>query len=475
MPRRPLLAALLTVPLVALAAQAAGTFRDIPSGHWALVPASVLADRRIMVGRTPVDFAGEVPLTRYELAQILSALYIESGPPATFLVLKDMPPGHEATRDVQRVLGYGLLETGRGGTFGGEALVTRGELAEALDTLLEKNGVAPPTRRRQTVYFSDVPQGSPLFKVLDRVVNRFGLIEARAGSAFIAVNPVTRFQVLSILVKALPYLNPAVERELQEALAPPSPGPASPGPTANPRVSPGASPLPLAGAPPLLRSRGRLQGELIAMLNEDLPRQTGAVVANEPAQFSGGMLAGGGVSGEHWTEAWGLALGVNTMYVGFDIPDQGQPVPIDMLDTGVSGIGYWRVGGGPDWEAAVGGGVMARQAFNVTGQLVSQYYLSADKTSVGAGPAATLAFRAGPGLELIGTALVGPMAQWYNLPRPNGPQTLTRIGTDLTGRALYQVAPGWTLDAGVHAFLSTALGGGSLTTLGLTAGVTKDF
>jgi hypothetical protein len=481
MPRRSLLAALLLVPVATLAAQAATTFRDIPAGHWAHAPASVLAERRIMVGRTPVDFAGEVPLTRYELAQILSALYIESGPPATFIVLKDMPPGHEATRDVQRALGYGLLEAGRGGTFGGEALVTRGDLAEALDTLLEKNGVAPPARRRQTVYFSDVPQGSARFRVLDRVVNRFGLIEARPGSAFVASNPVTRFQVLGILVKALPYLNPAVERELQDALATPapteSPGsqPSAAPPSASPRI--GASPAVGAPAPgrPILRTRGRAQAELVALLSEDLPRQTGAVMANEPAQFSGGMLGGGGVVGEYWDGPWGAALSAQTTYIGFDIPDQGQAVPIDMLDTGVSGVGYWRVGGGADWEAALGGGVLFRQAFNATGQLVSKYYLSADKTSFGAGPAATFGFRAAPGLELVGTALLAPMVQTYNLPRPNGAQSLTRIGTDLTGRAVYQLADAWTLDGGLHVFLSSALGGGGLTTVGLTAGISRDF
>jgi hypothetical protein len=475
---------LLLVPVAALSAQAATVFRDIPGGHWAHVPASLLAERRIMVGRTPVDFAGEVPLTRYELAQILSAMYIESGPPATFMVLKDMPPGHEATRDVQRVLGYHLLETGHGGTFGGEALVSRGELAVALDTLLQKNGVQPPTRRRQTVFFSDVPQGTPLFKVLDRIVNRFGLLEARAGSAFVAGNPVTRFQVLGILVKALPYLNPAVERELQEAVRTPAPAvsatsAAGAEPTPGPGVSPGSAisstAAPWRGGGPILRTRARAQAELMVALSEDLPRQTDAVMANEPAQFTGGMLGGGGVAGEFWDGPWGAALSVQSTYIGFDIPDQGQAIPVDMLDTGVCGVGYWRVAQGADWEAALGGGLTFRQAFNVTGQLVSQYYLSADKTSFGAGPAATVGYRVAPGLELVGTALLAPMMQSYNLPRPNGPQTLTRIGTDLTGRAVYQLGDGWTLDGGARLFFSSALGGGGLTTVGLTAGVTRDF
>lgn len=488
MRRRSLLAALSTLPIVALSAQAATTFRDIPPGHWAHVPAGVLAERRVMGGRTPVDFAGEVPLTRYELAQILSGLYIESGPPATFIVLKDMPPGHEATRDVQRVLGYGLLEATKGGAFDGEDHVTRKELATALDTLLAKNGVSPPARRRQTVYFGDVPQGSPLFGVLDRVVNRYGLIEARPGSHFFGSNAVTRFQVLGILVKALPYLNPAIEREIQEAQALPTPSPGatdaatpsaapatpSPGASASPTAAPGGGTWARAGS--ILRTRGRAQAEWLAFFSEDLPQVTGAVMPGEQSQ-SGAFTASGGVgfAGDLWSGAWGGTVALNAVVAGSSILHQQREVPIDTLFTTFSGTGLYRVAQDRDFEAALGGGLLFNHAFNTSGQLVSRYYLSADRTSIGAGPAAQLGFRAAPGLEFVGSALIAPLVQTYNLPAPSGAQTLTRIGSDLTGRAVYQLGDGWTLDGGLHLFLSSVLGGGGQTTVGLTLGASREF
>lgn len=492
---------------VALAAHAASEFRDITPEHWAYGPASILAERRIMAGRTPVDFAGEVPLTRYELAQIVSALYRESGPPATFIVLRDMPPGHEATRDVQRALGFDLLPSIKPGVFQGDSSVTREQMVIALDTLLEKNGVAPPTRRKQIAYFGDVPQGSELFKVLDRVVNRFGLIETRPGARFFGSNVVTRFQMLGVLLKAMPYLNPNLDRDIRQAARPspeplPGPGaspipgatttpaapvataassapdapPASPGaPTATATASPSPStkPTPLSALGPILRTRGQLGAGALLLYSEELPRETGSVSAGEPLNFSGNMLGLGYAGGEVWRDNWGANLQVRSAYIGFDIPHQGQPTPIDMLDTVISGNGWWRMGQGPDWEFALGGGAWLRSSYNMSGQLVSQYYLSADKTYFGAGPGAMLGYRLASDLDLTGSLLLIPMMQTYNLPR--SAPTLVRVGIDLQGRALYRLAPGWWLEGGLTAFLNPALSGGSQTMLGATAGVVKDF
>ncbi|MEB3197238.1 MAG: S-layer homology domain-containing protein [Candidatus Sericytochromatia bacterium] len=482
-------AALIFSLLASGAAQAAVEFRDIPPGHWARVPASVLADHRLMGGRTPVDFAGEVPLTRYELAQTISALYREGGPPATFVVLNDMPPGHEATRDVQRVLGFELMKGPKPGLFRGDAGVSREELVEAFDTLLEKNGVSPPARRRQAVFFADVPAGSPLFGTLDRIVNRYALLDSRPGSRFFPQNTVTRFQLLGMLIKALPYLNPAVERELQEASQPtPAPLASRPpdgGPAGLPTPTPAAT-LPAQTASalpttqprsgmqrPLWQTRGQLNGSLILLYNEDLPRQTGAVTTGEPPQFSGSMLGGGGASGEYWQGPWGGSAQLRTAYLGFDIPHQGRATPVDMLDTTLSGAAWYRLNQEADWELAVGGGALWRSQFNLTGQLVSQYYLSADKTYMGLGPGAAFAYRASADLDVFGRALLLPLFQSYNLPR--GPQSLTRLGLDLDGRARYRLVDQWALEGGLGMWLSPALSGGSQTMLGATLGISKDF
>ena len=49
----------------------------------------VLAARNVFPGRTPVNFAGDATLTRYELAHIVSALYAVNEPPSTFIALRD--------------------------------------------------------------------------------------------------------------------------------------------------------------------------------------------------------------------------------------------------------------------------------------------------------------------------------------------------------------------------------------------------
>lgn len=491
MNHRSLLVALLVVPALAIAAQAATAFRDLPPGHWARKPAGILADAKIMKGRTPVDFSGEVPLTRYELAEILSQLYNEEGPPATFVVLKDMSPGHEATEAVQRALGYQLLAVRKPGVFGGEDSVTRKEIAEAFDTLLERNGVSPPARRRLPVTFSDVTPGGSLAPVLDRIVNRYGILEGKSGTPFYPQNVVTRFQVLNMLIKALPYVNPAVDREVREAMRPSppppssplpsgaSPAPATPAPSEEPTVVPftpppsiAPTPVPVVGGP-LLKNRAGGRAELLLVFSEDLPSETGAIAVGEQRQFSGGGLPGGGVDGEFWGQGAGGRLTARSYYVGFDVPHNGKQEPIDVLDTFVMGQGWFKAGSGPTWEIAFGGAGVYRKAYNLTGKLISQYYLTADKDYFGAGPGVMYGLRLSPELDLVGTALAFPLVQSYVIPR--GAKSLTRWGADVDVRALYALGGGWSLDGGIHAFLSGAFTGGSQTMLGAHAGASMEF
>lgn len=491
MNHRSLFAALLAIPVAAMAAQAATAFRDLPPGHWARKPAGILADAKIMPGRTLVDFGGEVSLTRYELAAILSQLYVEEGPPATFVVLKDMPPGHDATLAVQRVMGFQLLAARKPGVFGGEEAVTRKEIAEALDTLLARNGVSPPTRRRNPVTFSDITPAGSLAPVLERVVNRYGIIDGKNGSPFYPLNIVTRFQVLNMLIKAMPYLNPAVDREIREAMRPSPPPPSSPlpsgatpapetpAPSEEPTVVPFTPPPSIAPTPvpvqggALLRNRGGGRAELLMVYSEDLPAETGAIAVGEQRQFSGGGLPGGGVNAEYWGANAGGRLDVRSFYIGFDVPHNGKQEPIDVLDTLAMAQGWYKAGSGADWELAFGGAGVYRKAYNLTGKLIGQYYLTADKDYFGAGPGVMYAHRFSPELDMLGTVLAFPLVQSYQLPR--GAKSLTRWGADLDARALYKLGGGISLDAGIHAFLSGAFSGGSQTMLGVHAGATMEF
>ena len=496
MNRRLLLAAVFAAPVAALAAQAATAFRDIPPGHWARKPAGILADHKIMTGRTPVDFAGEVPLTRYELAMILSALHAVEGPPATFVVLRDMPTGHEATLDVQRVLGYDLMKARKPGVFEGSEGVTRREMAEALDTLLEKNGVQPPARKRNPVFFSDIPAASPTTAILDRVVNRFALMEGKSGAPFYPINAVTRFQVLAMLVKLMPYVNPAVDREIREAtratpgpvasLAPgETPAPATPAysdePTSVPFTFASTTPPP-AVAPsggPILRSRVRGGAEMLVAYLEGLPTEPGMIAAGEKASIDGGLVKGaavpgGALAGELWAGKLGGTASFRGYYVPLDAPDKsGKPVAADVLDMfGLLG-GWFKTGSGADWELALGGQVLIRQQMSqAPTALFGQSYATTDKFYFGGGPGLKLGYRFAPSFDLLTTATVLGIMQTYSLAKAS--PSLTRVGGDLDLRGVYRLGGGLNLEGGASANLSSA-GGGNQTIFGLQLGASYDF
>jgi hypothetical protein len=478
---RPLLVALAValVPAIALVAHAETQFRDIPAGHWALRPAGVLADRGLMPGRTPIDFAGEAPLTRYELAHSLSELFNVPGPPSTFLVLSDMMPGHPSTQEVQRVIGYELLPMRKPGYFQGDLPATRKEIVTALDLLLRKNNITPPSRRNNVI-FSDVKPNTELGQALDRLVNRFGLFDAKAFTPFYPNSSLPRYGMLAMLTRAMPYLNPTVAAALKPPTPPPAsraPG-ASPEPTPSASLAPGVSPAPTtapaATGPNLLASRAGVFLEPLLSFSEDLPSDVGAIVPSEPKNYSGSVLGGGtiggGLVGEYWSGPVGGLAQVSSFYLPLTVNDQ----PVDLLDTFIQLGGLYKVGGGPDWEAALGGAGMFRKTFNMTSAPPHNFYMDSDKTYFGAGPAVAFAVRTSPELVLSGTALLYPFIdEGYTL--KTTPIGLSRWGADLSARGEYSLSPTLFLAGGVHAFLSGGYTSGFQSFLGATLGAGTRF
>jgi hypothetical protein len=460
-----------TVPAIALVANAQTQFRDIPDGHWAKRVAGIMADRGVMPGRTRLDFAGDAPVTRYELAKVLSEIFNVIGPPSTFIVLSDMMPGHVATQEVQRVIGYELLGMRKPGFFMGDQPANRQEIVLALDTVFAKNGISPPARKTNAI-FSDVKPSSPLGQALDRIVNRFGLFDAKPLSPFYPNSSLPRYSLLAMLVRAMPYLNPQIAAELK----PPTPPPASrpPGSSPVPEVSlePGASPTPTPSATPqpLLVTRGRALVEPVFMFSEDTPTDVGAAPATEQKAYSGAMLIGGGIDGEYWSGPLGGLLQVGSYYLPLTIASSN----VDLLDTHVQLGGLYKVGTGPDWEFAVGGAGTFRYTYNLNATLLGQYYMTADKTYFGAGPAAAFGLRATPELTITGTGLVYPIYQQsYNLGSNN--IGLSRWAADLSGRAEYALSPTLFASAGAHTFLSGGYTSGMQTYFGATLGVGSRF
>jgi len=478
---RPILAAMLLLPCLSLAVEAAAGFADIPTSHWARVPAQVLSEHRIMAGRTAVSFAGDAALTRYELAGLLSALYRMQGAPPSFLMLGDMPPGHPATLDVQRVLGFGLMGPVSGTRFDGERVVSRRVFVEALARLLEKNGVMAPARRKLPVRFVDVPADSDFGRVLDGLVNRFGVLDVPSGIEFHPWQPTTRYQALGMVMRLMPHLDPGIAAEFR---LPASPGVPLSSPVAGIGVEGmGQSPLPASSGDDLKESQPKAWkasrevgalAELVLVYDETLPTQAGSVVGSELRQYSGMMLPAGGLQGTWWEPDWGALLRVRSFYVGVNAPHAGQQVPVDLLDTFVSAAWLWRVMEGPGGALAVGAGGQWRAVYNLSAQLVSQYYLTADKTFLGAGPALFCRWNLAPGWQARLECLTYPLyLQTYNLPA--GPQTIQRWGIDGRLGLAFELGYGWLLHGGTQGFMSGAYEGGSLALAGGEFGLSRVF
>jgi hypothetical protein len=476
--QRPLIVAFALVPVLALASQAATNFQDIPAGHWARRAASVLADHQIMPGRTPVDFAGESPLSRYELAGTLSHLYFIEGPPATFVVLTDMPAGHVGTLEVQRVMGFGLMPARKRGHFEGSSSASRKEIILALDTLFEKNGVDPPARKTSVV-FPDVPSNSPIGKAVDRMVNRFGLMDAQSGTRFEQEESLSRYQFLSMLMRAMRYLQPTIAKELIE-----------PAVVVKPSLFPGETPVPDASGAPLasaapqalpsgqvLHSRAWLKGEVLAIYSEDLPTDPGLVSNGEQRQFSGNGLPGGGLFAEYWNGSWGGALDLSSYLIGFTVPNTaknaGGTVDINMLETVAQIEGLYQLPLTPN--AQLGFGLVGAYRYARDLSTIGSTYLTADKTYFGAGPAVVFGYRLSPAFALSGGLDAYPVLQTYALNNAaSGSKSITRWVAYPRVRLEYGFAGNWLATVGMSALLSGG-GGGMQTLIGGSLGIGTGF
>lgn len=468
---RALVIAPLLLPVVALSSVAATNFQDIPAGHWARRAAIVLAEHQIMPGRTPVDFAGDAPLTRYELAWALSHLYNVDGPPAMFEVLSDMPPGHFATLEVQRVMGYGLLPPHKPGHFDGDVPASRREVVESLDTLLNKDGVRPPARKT-AITFPDVPAGKPFGMAVDRIVNQYALVEARPGVKFNPDDSIGRYQFLAMLIRAVRYLQPQLIKELAE----PTPAPSlPPGVSPTPTLAPGATPQPTPTPMPsgqVLRSKAILQGEVLGFYDEAIPTDTGLAVTGEQREESGVGLPGAGARFEYWNGGWGVTMGLSSYYIGLDIPATAttRATPANLLDTTIRVDGMYQLLGSPDFQLAAGLAAIYRKVYNTTAS--GALYTSADKTYLGGGLAGEFGWRIVGPLALVGQLDVYPMDQSYIL--TTGNVDVTRVGIDPQLRLEYTFGDTWLATLGTSSLINVG-GGGFQALIGFNLGLGKEF
>ncbi len=118
-------------------------FKDVPAGHWALEPLSLVVAWDLVSGYPDGSFRGQEPLTRGALAgvlgRLLERLQVEREAPLPW----DVSQTHWAAPAVRRVVGVGLMDLNPDGSFGLEAPVNRYQMARALaglKVLLENLG-----------------------------------------------------------------------------------------------------------------------------------------------------------------------------------------------------------------------------------------------------------------------------------------------------------------------------------------------
>jgi len=188
-------------------------------------------------------------------------------------------------------------------------------------------------------------------------------------------------------------------------------------------------------------------------------------------------LPGGGLNAEAWAGPWGLTLDVSSYYVGLNVLKSGSQVPVDLADTtGQVGL-FYQVPLDPTFQLAFGGAALYRQIYNVSGSLLSQFYASADKTYLGAGPALLFGWRAAPALALEGSVNAFPEMQTYNLPATSGQsgaKSVTRFGLIPKLTAQYTVYNNLFVTGGLTGLLDTG-GGGDQSQVGVTLGFGGTF
>lgn len=239
------LVALIAVSLVAgQPSWALSQFSDIPEGSRLQKAAEVLAAQGVMPGLTPTLFGGEQYLNRFSLADIASQLLGSEYVPFRVVVYADVPQGHPSLPAINRVTTVGLLKIDKG-RFNGSQAVTRFELAEVLDRLLQYKSAAPPTRRSKPIQLRDVPSANPAAFAVDRVVNAWQLTDGYLDGTYRGTRPVTRFEALEMVARAASLLDPRVRQAMgPEPFAGTAPVEPAPLPAATPTPAPMATPVP---------------------------------------------------------------------------------------------------------------------------------------------------------------------------------------------------------------------------------------
>jgi uncharacterized delta-60 repeat protein len=166
------------------------TYSDVPPGSPFYSFVTCLANRGIFAGYADGTFRPGNPVTRGQLAKIVSnaAGYSE---PVTGQTFSDVPPGSPFYEFVERMARRGVIGGYADGTFRPGANATRGQISKIVSNAAGLNDAVTG----QT--FSDVPASNPFYPFIERMAAH-GIIGGYADGTFRPSANATRGQVAKI-------------------------------------------------------------------------------------------------------------------------------------------------------------------------------------------------------------------------------------------------------------------------------------
>ncbi len=382
------LPALLAAAVLAVAPAQGAPFSDV-SGDQGFV-ANALGSRDVLPPVWGATLAPHAPVYRYEMAWMLAALLDPREHPFSVTAWPDVPPGHWALLSINRVVGVSVLKE-EDGRFNGDRRIRREEFVTALDKVLTYRALPPPPPRKGgMVGFPDARTNA-----VDRAANFWQFLEP--APRFRPGDVLTRGEAVEMLAKAAPL----VDRTFITLLTPPTPTP--PPPTPTPRPTPRPVPTPAATDSAGMVVSGTPEPDA-SPSSEPEPRQTfppftwswEAAPSLASMQFA-----------DYARAIYGFPSGADISVRGDSGPFAGAGTAggrvildsssgLTQINAGFAGRGLFRLG---DSEAtaqpAVGIGAVV-DIQNLTGSSDTSRTKVANRTFIGAGPAAQIALAAGP-------------------------------------------------------------------------------
>lgn len=208
-------------------------FSDIPQGPLAEEVERVVAAGWLQ-GYPDGTFRGQELLNRYQLAAALGRVLKDLGAEAQPVKFRDVPKGHWALEPLALAVSWGLITGYPDGTFRGLDPLTRGALAVVLAKLLDRFSLA-----KEAPLPWDVPASYWAAAAVRKVVGT-GLMDLNPDGSFGAEMQVNRYQ----LARALAALHGLVGSRLGGVASPPS-QPSVPSSPAGEGQASGAKPSPV--------------------------------------------------------------------------------------------------------------------------------------------------------------------------------------------------------------------------------------